>query len=55
MKYLVGIEVPYSKKETLISQRKYALDLLKETTKLRCKTSTILIEYNQKSEVKKVL
>jgi len=32
LKYFIGIEVAYSKKGIFISQRKYVLDLLKETS-----------------------
>ncbi|WVY94335.1 hypothetical protein V8G54_033423 [Vigna mungo] len=48
LKYFLGIEVAYSKKGIFISQRKYVLDLLKETGKLGCKTSTVPIEQNHK-------
>nr|KYP62611.1 Retrovirus-related Pol polyprotein from transposon TNT 1-94 [Cajanus cajan] len=46
LKYFLGIEVAYSKNGIFISQRKYVLDLLKETGKLGCKTSTVPIEQN---------
>ncbi|RDY00557.1 putative mitochondrial protein, partial [Mucuna pruriens] len=36
LKYFLEVEVAYSKKSIFISQRKYALDLLKEERKLRC-------------------
>nr|KYP41832.1 Retrovirus-related Pol polyprotein from transposon TNT 1-94 [Cajanus cajan] len=36
LKYFLGIEVAYSKNGIFISQRKYVLDLLKETGKLGC-------------------
>ncbi|RDX78328.1 Copia protein, partial [Mucuna pruriens] len=39
LKYFLGIEVAYSKQGIFISQRKYVVDLLKETGKLGCKTS----------------
>lgn len=42
-KYFLGIEVVYSS-----SQRKYVLDLLKETRKLGCKTTRVPIEQNYK-------
>nr|KYP72424.1 hypothetical protein KK1_005012 [Cajanus cajan] len=44
LKYFLGIEVAYSKKGIFIFQRKYVLDLLKETGKLGCRTSTVPIE-----------
>ncbi|RDX76941.1 hypothetical protein CR513_43011, partial [Mucuna pruriens] len=44
LKYLLGIEVAYSK------QMNYVLDLLKETKKLICKTSRVPIEQNHKIE-----
>ncbi|RDY07539.1 putative mitochondrial protein, partial [Mucuna pruriens] len=39
LKYFFGINVAYYKQGIFISQRKYVLDLLKETRKLGCKTS----------------
>nr|KYP52093.1 hypothetical protein KK1_026003 [Cajanus cajan] len=48
LKYFLGIEVVYSKYEIFISQRKYVLDLLKETRKLGCRTSTVPIEQNHR-------
>ncbi|RDX98200.1 hypothetical protein CR513_18909, partial [Mucuna pruriens] len=46
LKYFLGIEVAYSKQGIFIFQRKYVLDLLKETGKLGCKTSGVPIEQN---------
>ncbi|RDY04056.1 putative mitochondrial protein, partial [Mucuna pruriens] len=43
LKYFLGIEVVYYKQGIFISQRKYVLDLLKETGKLGCKTSWRLV------------
>ncbi|KAL5779167.1 hypothetical protein ACOSQ2_009904 [Xanthoceras sorbifolium] len=37
LKYFLGIEVARSKTRILVSQRKYVLDLLKETGMLGCK------------------
>jgi Reverse transcriptase (RNA-dependent DNA polymerase) len=37
LKYFLGIEIAHSPKELFISQRKYTLDLLRETGKLGCK------------------
>nr|KYP44461.1 Retrovirus-related Pol polyprotein from transposon TNT 1-94 [Cajanus cajan] len=48
LKYFLGIEIAYSKKGIFISQRKYVLDFLKETGKLRCKTLGVPIEQNHK-------
>ncbi|RDX63022.1 Copia protein, partial [Mucuna pruriens] len=48
LKYFLGIEVAYFKQDIFISQRKYVLDLLKETGKLGCKTSGVPIEYNHR-------
>jgi len=39
LKYFFGIEVAYSRQSIFISQRKYILDLLKETGKWGCKTT----------------
>nr|KYP45512.1 hypothetical protein KK1_032922 [Cajanus cajan] len=48
LKYFLGIEVSYSKNGIFISQRKYVIDLLKETRKLGCRTSTVPIEQNRR-------
>lgn len=37
LKYFLGIEVTHSKKGIFISQKRYIIDLLKETGKLACK------------------
>jgi hypothetical protein len=37
LKYFLGIEVAHSKMGLFISQRKYTLDLLKETGMIGCK------------------
>lgn len=47
-KYFLGIEVSYSKQGIFISQRKYVLDLLKETRKLGSKATEVPIEQNHK-------
>ena len=44
LKYFLGIEVAYSRQGIFISQRKYILDILKETGKLGCKTTRVPIE-----------
>ena len=46
LKYFLGIEVAYSRQGTFISQRKHILDLLKEASKLDCKTTRAPIEQN---------
>jgi hypothetical protein len=47
-KYFLGIEVARSKHGIIISQRKYILDLLKETEMLGCKATNNPIEVNVK-------
>jgi Reverse transcriptase (RNA-dependent DNA polymerase) len=44
LKYFLRIEIAYSKKGLFISQRKYTLDLLKETDKLGCKPTSTPID-----------
>ena len=46
LKYFLRIEVAYSKKGIFISQRKYVIDLLKETSMINCKTTRVPIEQN---------
>jgi Reverse transcriptase (RNA-dependent DNA polymerase) len=46
--YFLGIEITHSQKRLFISQRKYVLDLLKETDKLKCKPTKTPIETNIK-------
>ena len=48
LKYFLGIEVAHSKHEIFISQRKYMLDLLKETGKIGCKPADSPIEPNHR-------
>jgi len=48
LKYFLGIEVAYSRQGIFISQRKYILDLLKDTGKLGCKTTEVPIEQNHR-------
>jgi hypothetical protein len=44
LKYFLGIEIAHSPKGIFISQRKYTLDLFKETGKLGCKPTSTLID-----------
>lgn len=48
LKYFLGMEVAYSKQGIFISQKKYVLDLLKETGKLGCKPTRVPIEQNHR-------
>ena len=48
LKYFLGIEVAFSNKGLFISQRKYTLDLLKETGKLGCKPASTPIDNKSK-------
>jgi Reverse transcriptase (RNA-dependent DNA polymerase) len=48
LKYFFGIEITHSLKGLFISQRKYTLDLLKETKKLGCKTVSTPIDSDMK-------
>jgi hypothetical protein len=48
LKYFLGIEVARSKHGIFISQRKYILDLLKETGLLICKAIDNPVEVNVK-------
>ena len=50
LKYFRRIEVATSKKGIVVSQRKYILDLLKETGMSGCKPSDTPIEANSKLE-----
>jgi len=45
-KYFLGIEVAYQKHSVLLSQRKYALDLLEKAGLLGCKPATTPMEAN---------
>jgi len=45
-KYFLGIEVANQKYSVLLSQRKYALNLLKETEHLGCKPASTPMEAN---------
>ena len=48
LKYFLGMEVARSKKGIVVSQRKYILDLLKETRISGCKPIDTPVEYNLK-------
>ena len=41
LKYFLGIEVSHSKKDIIISQQKYVIDLLKETGMTACKPQVL--------------
>ena len=45
-KYFLGIEIAHQKHSILLSQRKYALDLLEETRLLGCKPASTPMEAN---------
>lgn len=55
VKYFVGMEIATSKMDIAISQRKYLLNLLKETCMCGRKLANILMDYTTKLESKKVL
>nr|KYP34910.1 hypothetical protein KK1_044078 [Cajanus cajan] len=46
LKYFLGIEVAQSKKGVVISQRKYALDILKESGLKNCRTTYMLLGFS---------
>ena len=48
LKYFLGMEVAHSKKRIIVSQRKYTLDLLKETGMSGYKPIDTPVEYNLK-------
>ena len=47
-KYFLGIEVAYSKEGIFISQHKYILDLMKETSMLDCNPASTHVDINVK-------
>jgi len=48
LKYFLGIEVAQSNEGIVISQRKYALDILKETSMIECRPVNSPMDPNQK-------
>ncbi|CAN6440401.1 unnamed protein product [Victoria cruziana] len=52
LRYFVGIEVAYSKNGLTLNQRKYTLDLFKDTIKLGCKPVATHIEANHQMNIK---
>lgn len=48
MKYFLGIEVAYLKKDIFISQQKYIIDLLQEMGKMASKPTSTPIDPNVK-------
>jgi Reverse transcriptase (RNA-dependent DNA polymerase)/Integrase core domain/gag-polypeptide of LTR copia-type/GAG-pre-integrase domain len=48
LRYFLGIEIARSHKDLFMCQRKYTLDLLRETGKLSAKPSTTPMDYNNK-------
>jgi hypothetical protein len=48
LSYFLGIEIIISTKDLFLSQRKYVLDLLKETGKLGAKPANTLMEITVK-------
>jgi Reverse transcriptase (RNA-dependent DNA polymerase)/Integrase core domain/gag-polypeptide of LTR copia-type/GAG-pre-integrase domain len=48
LKYFLGIEIARSQKGLFLSQRKYILDLLRESGKMGVKPANIPMDYNQK-------
>ena len=52
LQYFLGMEVARTKKGISISQKKYIIDLLKETSMLGCKPFDTPIEWNDKLRMK---
>ena len=53
LKYFLGLEVARSNEGIFNSQRKYTLDLLRETSKLGCKPASTPLEPNWKNKDEK--
>jgi len=51
LKYFLGIEIARGPRGIVLSQRKYVLDLLKETSMMECKVASTPVELNQKLSV----
>ena len=51
LRYFLRMEVAMSKKGIAVSQRKYTLDLLKETSMLNCKSIDTPMDQNKKNKV----
>ena len=51
LRYFLGMEVAKSRKGTVVSQRKYTLDLLKEISMLSNKLANIPMDQNKKNEI----
>jgi hypothetical protein len=48
LKVFLGIEIAHSLKDLFISQRKYTLNLLRETGKIECKSTFTSIDNSNK-------
>ncbi|CAN6454768.1 unnamed protein product [Victoria cruziana] len=52
LRYFFGVEFVRSKEGLVMCQRKYTIDLLKETRKLGCRPTSTLVEHNYKMSIK---
>ena len=48
LKYFLGMEVASSREGISVSQQKYTIDLLKETSMIGCRPADTPIEFNAK-------